>query len=96
MNTYYVYILASRRDGTLYTGVTNNLLRRVAQHKAAEIPGFTKRYHVHMLVYFETFGHVQAAIRREKCLKKWNRKWKLRLIEQTNPQWRDLYDDLMQ
>jgi putative endonuclease len=67
----------------------------VAQHKAAEILGFTKRYRVHLLVHFETFGYIQAAIRREKCLKKWNRQWKLRLIEQTNPEWRDLYDELL-
>ena len=95
MNTYYGYILASTRNGTLYVGVTNNLLRRVAQHKASEISGFTKRYHIHLLVHYETFGHISAAIRREKCLKKWNRQWKLRLIEQTNPEWHDLYDELL-
>lgn len=95
MNTYYVYILASRRNGTLYIGVTNNLLRRTGQHKASEIPGFTKRYRVHLLVHYEVFSHIETAIRREKCLKKWNRQWKLRLIEQTNPQWCDLYDEFM-
>jgi putative endonuclease len=94
VKTYYVYILASERNGTLYTGVTNNLLRRTDRHKSAEIPGFTQRYHVHKLVYFETFGHIEDAIRREKLLKRWKRQWKLRLIEQANPQWRDLFDDL--
>jgi putative endonuclease len=95
VKTYYVYILASKKNGTLYTGVTNNLLRRVDQHKSTEIPGFTKRYHVHKLVYFETFGRIQDAIKREKCLKRWKRQWKLRLIERTNPQWRDLFDELV-
>jgi len=91
MKTYYVYILASQKNGTLYTGVTNNLLRRVDQHKSTELPGFTQRYHVHKLVHFEIFGNIMAAIKREKCIKR----WKLRLIEQTNPQWRDLFDELM-
>jgi putative endonuclease len=95
VKTYYVYILASQKNGTLYTGVTNNLLRRVDQHKSAEVAGFTQRYHVHKLVYFEIFGDISAAIKREKCIKRWKREWKLRLIEQTNPQWRDLFDELM-
>jgi putative endonuclease len=95
MKTYYVYILATKRNGTLYTGVTSNLLRRVNDHKSAEIPGFTQRYHVHKLVYFETCGRIEDAIRREKLLKRWKRQWKLRLIEQANPQWRDLFDDLV-
>ena len=95
VKTYYVYILASKRNGTLYTGLTNNLLRRVDQHKNTEIPGFTQRYHVHTLVYFESFARIQDAIKREKCLKRWKRQWKLRLIEQANPQWRDLFDELV-
>ncbi len=93
--TYYVYILASKRNGTLYTGVTSNLLRRTDQHKGAETPGFTQRYGVHKLVYFETFAQIEDAIRREKLLKRWKRQWKLRLIEQGNPDWQDLFDDLV-
>ena len=92
---YFVYILASRRNGTLYIGVTGNLLGSVHQHRSGEIPGFTQRYSVHRLVYFETFRHIDDAIAREKRLKKWKRQWKLRLIEQSNPQWRDLYDELV-
>jgi putative endonuclease len=92
--TYYVYIMASQRNGTLYIGVTNDLVERTTQHKNAEIPGFTKRYRVHRLVYYETFDDPADAILREKRLKKWNRQWKIRLIERTNPHWRDLYDDL--
>jgi putative endonuclease len=93
--TYYVYILASKRNGTLYTGVTGNLLRRTDQHKGEQTPGFTQRYGVHKLVYFETFTQIGDAIRREKLLKRWKRQWKLRLIEQGNPKWRDLFDDLV-
>jgi putative endonuclease len=92
---YYVYILASRRNGTLYTGVTNNLLRRSDQHKSGEIPGFTQRHHIRRLVYFETFARIEDAIAREKRVKKWKRQWKPRLIEQGNPEWRDLFDDLI-
>jgi putative endonuclease len=88
---YFVYILASKRNGTLYTGVTSNLLRRGYEHKLDIIDGFTKRYGVHLLVYFETHTDVEAAIRREKRLKKWNRAWKIRLIEESNPNWADLY-----
>ncbi len=93
--TYYVYMLTSRRNGTLYTGVTSNLMRRADQHKRAETPSFTQRYGVHKLVHFETFAHIEDAVRREKLLKKWKRQWKLRLIEQGNPEWRDLFDDLV-
>lgn len=93
--TYYVYIMASKRNGTLYIGVTNDLIERTAQHKNAELPGFTKRYRVHRLVYYETFDDPTNAILREKHLKKWNRQWKLRLSERANPQWRDLYHDLV-
>ena len=92
--TYYVYIMASARNGTLYIGITNDLIERTAQHKNAELSGFTKRYRVHRLVYYETFADPAAAILREKRLKKWNRQWKRRLIERANPHWRDLYDDL--
>lgn len=92
---YYVYILASKRNGTLYIGVTNNLWRRVYEHKHDLIEGFTKRYAVHRLVYFDETDDIGAAIWREKCMKKWNRKWKIRIIEERNPNWRDLYPDIL-
>ncbi|CAH1657662.1 GIY-YIG nuclease family protein [Chelatococcus asaccharovorans] len=87
---YAVYILASRRNGTLYIGVTNDLLRRVEQHRAAAVPGFTQKYGVSHLVYFERFRDISEAIAREKQLKGWNRAWKIRLIERSNPEWHDL------
>ena len=86
--------MASRRNGTLYIGVTNDLIRRIYEHKNNLIEGFTKKYGVHMLVYYEEYHNVLDAITREKRLKKWNRKWKLELIEATNPTWNDLYADL--
>jgi putative endonuclease len=89
--TYYVYILASRRNGTLYIGVTNDLIRRAWEHREGMIEGFTKKYGVKMLVHFEPFEEIDSAIHREKRLKKWNRSWKLDLIERANPEWRDLY-----
>ncbi len=89
--SYYVYILASKIGGTLYVGVTNDLIRRIFEHKSDAVEGFTKRYGVHRLVYFEQFDDVENAIRREKRLKKWTRKWKIRLIEEANPNWADLY-----
>jgi putative endonuclease len=92
--TYYVYILASRRNGTLYVGVTNELARRVYEHKQGVVSGFTKKHNVHSLVYYEQFDEVLEAIAREKRLKRWLRSWKLELIEKTNPHWRDLYEDL--
>jgi putative endonuclease len=88
----WVYILASRRNGTLYTGVTTNLLRRVWEHREGFIPGFTKTYDVKRLVWFETYGSVVEAIAREKAIKRWRRAWKLALIEAENPQWLDLYE----
>lgn len=90
MKTYYVYILASKKNGTLYIGVTSNLAKRIGQHKEGKIKGFTKKYHVHMLVYYETFDDVHRAIQREKELKRWNRQWKIRLIEEENPFWKDI------
>ncbi len=87
---YYVYILASKKYGTLYTGVTSNLVQRVWQHKEGLAEGFTKKYHVHHLVYYETHTDVYEAITREKRIKKWNRQWKINLIEQNNSQWLDL------
>jgi putative endonuclease len=88
---YWAYILASGLGGTLYVGVTNNLIRRMHEHRKGLVPGFTKRYHVHRLVYFEPHTDIEAAIRREKGLKKWNRAWKVKLIEAQNPNWDDLY-----
>ena len=94
MKSYYVYILASKRNGTLYIGITNSLIRRVYEHKNGLIDGFTKKYKVHNLVFYERFDDVKSAIRCEKQLKKWNRKWKIDLIEKDNPEWKDLYEDL--
>ena len=95
MENYYVYILANRRNGTLYIGVTDNLIRRVYEHKNNLVDGFTKKYEIHDLVYFETTDSVVSAITREKQLKKWNRSWKLKLIEKDNPNWNDLYKNLI-
>jgi putative endonuclease len=94
MKQSYVYILASRRNGTLYVGVTSDLVKRVYEHKQNIIDGFTKKYGVHTLVYYEIHEDVREAIAREKRIKKWNRTWKLRLIEEINPEWRDLYNEL--
>ncbi|MDD5072087.1 MAG: GIY-YIG nuclease family protein [Patescibacteria group bacterium] len=92
---YYVYILASKRNGTLYIGVTNNLLNRSFQHKIKQDKNsFTAKYNVDKLVYYEIFADIREAIVREKQLKKWKRKWKIELIEKDNPTWRDLFDDL--
>jgi putative endonuclease len=93
--TYWVYILASRELGTLYVGITNSLERRIAEHKAKEIAGFTQRYGVDRLVFFRGFGEVTQAIRFEKQLKRWRRDWKVRLIEEDNPDWADLYLPMM-
>jgi putative endonuclease len=89
--TYYVYILASERDGVLYIGFTGNLARRMYEHRHEVNEGFTKRYHVKKLVYYEAFGDPMSGIRREKQLKKWNRAWKIQLIEKYNCDWKDLY-----
>lgn len=91
---YYVYILANDRNGTLYVGFTSNLPQRIYEHKHHLTPGFTSRYNVCKLVYFERFEDVHQAIRHEKRLKGWKRNWKKDLIEKYNPTWRDLYDDL--
>jgi len=93
MKCYYVYMLASQKNGTLYIGVTNDLQRRVQQHKSGVVPGFTHRYSVNRPVYFETFCRIGDALTVEKRLKKWNRQWKIRLIEERNPEWKDLYKD---
>ena len=88
---FYVYILASRKNGTLYTGMTSSLVQRIWQHKEKRIDGFTKKYHINMLVYFELHQTAESAITREKQIKKWKRSWKIRLIEEKNPLWKDLY-----
>ena len=92
--SFFVYILASKRNGTLYVGVTNNLVRRLSEHKAKLVPGFTRKYAVDQLVYFEAFDSVLEARARERSLKSWRRAWKIALIEKLNPDWRDLTDDL--
>ncbi|MFZ1893144.1 MAG: GIY-YIG nuclease family protein [Rhodoplanes sp.] len=91
---YYVYLMASRKNGTLYVGVTNNLVRRIYEHKSKAVPGFTARYNVDRLVWFECYDDPINAIEREKELKKWRRIWKIRLIEETNPNRTDLYDGI--
>jgi putative endonuclease len=91
---FYVYLLASRRNGTLYLGVTKDLVRRVYEHKSKMIKGFTSRYGVGHLVWFEAYDDPTNAIAREKELKKWRRAWKIRLIEESNPDWDDLYESI--
>lgn len=93
---FHIYILTSKRNGTLYTGVTSNLPQRIWQHKNDQIDGFCKKYNVKQLVYFEEHNTAESAITREKQIKKWNRAWKLKLIEENNPQWKDLYDLILQ
>ena len=95
MKDYAVYILASKRNGTLYVGFTSDLIKRVFEHKNDLVEGFTKKYGVHQLVYYEQTEDVKSAIQREKQLKKWNRSWKIELIEKMNPEWKDLYDEWM-
>lgn len=95
MSDYYVYILSSARNGTLYVGVTNNLPRRVYEHKSHKIEGFTKKYSVNQLVYYEQSSDAKSAIWREKNLKGWKRQWKIELIEKNNPNWLDLYDEII-
>jgi putative endonuclease len=90
-----VYIMASGWDGTLYVGVTSDLIKRVWEHKNDLIEGFTKTYRVHSLVWFEQHETMESAIQREKALKEWKRAWKIELIEESNPKWRDLYDTLL-
>ena len=94
MNEYFVYILANKINTTLYVGVTNNLIKRVYEHKNNLVDGFTRQYNVHKLVYYEESNAIESAILREKQLKKWARKWKERLINKINPDWKDLYADI--
>ncbi|HZS64030.1 MAG TPA: GIY-YIG nuclease family protein [Xanthobacteraceae bacterium] len=91
---FYVYLLASRKQGTLYLGVTKDIVRRVYEHKAKALPGFTSRYDSRRLLWFERYGDPTTAIVREKELKKWRQAWKVELIEKTNPDWRDLYPEI--
>jgi len=95
MKEYYVYIIANKKCGTLYTGVTNNLIRRIYAHKHGLVDGFSKKYGLHCLVYFEVHGDINEAILREKRIKKWRREWKFNLIEKNNPHWIDLYVELL-
>ena len=91
---YYVYILASRKDGAIYVGVTNDIVRRIYEHRTKIIQGFTSKYNITRLVWFEIYEDPISAISREKELKKWKRTWKTRLIEEQNPQWNDLYESI--
>ncbi|PIU73697.1 hypothetical protein COS78_00840 [Candidatus Shapirobacteria bacterium CG06_land_8_20_14_3_00_40_12] len=95
MQRYFVYMMASRKNGTLYVGVTSNLKRRVFEHRNEIIDGFTKEYGVHRLVYFEEHNNINQAIKREKQLKKWRRVWKIELIEKQNNNWNDLYQKIL-
>jgi putative endonuclease len=95
MKPYYVYILASKKNGTLYLGMTNDLVRRVYEHKNNLLEGFSKKYNIHHLVYFEVCEDIRAAIQREKNIKKWRRQWKIELIEKSNPDWKDLYFEII-
>lgn len=90
-----MYLLSSKKNGTLYVGVTNDLMRRVGEHKLGLIEGFTNKYKINKLVYFETYNDINEAILREKRIKKWNRNWKIKIIEEMNPEWNDLYEDLL-
>ena len=92
---YYIYILTSKKNGTLYIGVTSDLIKRIYEHKNDLVEGFTQKYSIHSLVYCETTESIESAIMREKQLKKWNRAWKINLIGKTNPAWKDLYPDLI-
>jgi putative endonuclease len=95
MKQSYVYICANKRNGTLYIGVTSNLIKRIYEHKQGFVEGFTKRYDAHMLVWYEVYSSIDDAITREKNLKNWHRKWKIALIEEMNPEWEDLYPTIL-
>lgn len=94
MNNYYVYMLTNKRNGTIYTGVTNDLIRRVIEHKRKINEGFTKKYKLTILVWFEQTTDIRSAIEKEKQMKRWRRKWKIELIEETNPAWKDLFYEI--
>ena len=92
---FYVYILANKPNGTLYVGVTSDIVKRIWQHKNSMVAGFTRKYGIKILVYYEVHGNAETAITREKQIKKWRRTWKLQLIEERNPQWKDLYEEII-
>jgi len=92
---YYLYILANKKNGTLYVGVTANLIKRVFEHKSNVVEGFTKKYNIHSLVYYEIYNDINEAIKREKNIKKWKRFWKIKLVNTKNPEWKDLYDEII-
>ncbi|MDP1602545.1 MAG: GIY-YIG nuclease family protein [Legionella sp.] len=96
MKESYVYILASQRNGTLYIGMTSDIIRRVWEHKNKFVPGFTAKYNVNQLVYYEVLNDIQLAAARERRLKEWKRSWKIELIQKMNPDWKDLYNDIIQ
>jgi putative endonuclease len=96
MKNFYVYMLCSKRNGTLYVGVTSDLVKRIYEHKNNLVEGFTKKYDVHRLLWYETHESAESAITREKQIKKWKRAWKLKLIEENNPKWNDLYESICQ
>ena len=95
MKRYFVYMLSSKPNGTLYVGITNDIIKRVWEHKNKFVEGFTKKYNINTLVYFEEHDDPASAILREKRLKSWKRNWKIKLIEETNPEWRDLYNQII-
>lgn len=95
MKQYYVYIMASKKNGTLYIGITNDLVRRIYEHREGIVEGFTKKYNVKNLVYYEIHSDINEAIKCEKAMKKWLRKWKIELIVKTNPEWKDLYEEII-
>jgi putative endonuclease len=94
MKSFYVYILCNKRNGTLYTGITSNLVKRIYEHKNNLIEGFSQKYNIHSLVWYELHDTAETAITREKQIKTWKRQWKMRLIEKNNPEWNDLYDTI--
>ncbi len=94
MKTFFIYILAGKKNGTLYIGMTNNLIKRVYEHKHGLVDGYTKKYNLHKLAYSQKADCFMRAITREKQLKKWKREWKIELIEKNNPMWKDLYDEI--
>ncbi len=94
MKNYYVYMLSSKRNGALYIGVTSDIVKRVYEHKHRMVEGFTKKYSIHKLVWYEIHASIESAINREKQIKKWKREWKLKLIEKENPNWIDLYENI--
>ena len=94
MKNYYVYILASKKNGTLYTGITSNLIKRVYEHKNSFVDGFTEKYSIKNLVYFEIYADPENAILRENRIKKWSRQWKINIIQRSNPEWKDLYETI--